>query len=61
METATTRTGLKVFVSILDTVFATKRKVEKDFKKNMTIQFDDHLPQWNYTALPQKVEVCGFI
>ena len=61
METATSRTGLKVFVSILDSVFATRRKVKKDFKKNMTIQFDDFLPQWNYTALPQKVEVCGFI
>lgn len=61
METATTKTGLKVFVSILDSVFATKRKVDKGFKEHMTIQFDDFLPQWNYTALPQNLEVCGFI
>ena len=24
----------------------------KDFKKNMTIKFDEHLPKWNYTAVP---------
>ena len=57
METATTKTGLKVFVSILDTVFTTKRKVAKSFKQTMSIQFDDYLPQWNYTAIPQTMEV----
>lgn len=57
LETATTKAGLKVFVSILDTVFTTKRKVAKSFKQTMSIQFDNYLPQWNYTAIPQTMEV----
>ncbi len=52
MASATTKTGLKVFASILDEHFATKRKVADGFKEKMRIQFDDYLPQWNYTACP---------
>ncbi len=52
MASATTKTGLKVFASVLDTPFATKRKVSDDFKKKMRIQFDEYLPQWNYSAIP---------
>jgi hypothetical protein len=52
MSSAKTKTGLKVFASILDKPFATKRKVADDFKETMRIQFDDYLPQWNYTAIP---------
>ncbi len=52
MASAKTKTGLKVFSSILDRPFATKRKVADDFKETMRIQFDDYLPQWNYMALP---------
>ncbi len=53
-QTKTSR-GLKVFSSILDKVFETKRKYAEGFKENMKIQFDDYLPQWNYVALPQEV------
>lgn len=53
MATATTRTGLKVFTTILDNTYQTGRKVSKDFKSNMKIVFDEFLPQWNYTAKPE--------
>ena len=52
MASAKTKTGLKVFASILDETFVTKRKVAEDFRERMRIQFDDYLPQWNYTAVP---------
>ena len=57
MSSAKTKTGLEVFASILDKPFATKRKVADDFKETMRIQFDDYLPQWNYTAIPQASSV----
>jgi hypothetical protein len=53
MATATTRTGLKVFTTILDQTYQTGRKVAQDFKSNMKIVFDQFLPQWNYTAKPE--------
>lgn len=52
MASATTKTGLKVFASILDDHFPTKRKVADHFKERMRIQFDEYLPQWNYSANP---------
>lgn len=53
MQKTETTTGLKVVVRIIKGVFATGRQYAKDFKDNMTIQFDDLLPKWNYTAIPQ--------
>jgi len=47
-----TATGLKVFSSVLDKVFETKRKYTDGFKENIKIQFDEYLPLWNYVALP---------
>jgi hypothetical protein len=38
---------------IISKVFETGRKYAQAFKENMTIQFDDFLPKWNYTAAPQ--------
>jgi len=61
MGNAKTKTGLKVFTSIIDDVFDTKRKVADDFKKTMRIHFDDYLPQWNYVALPARTELPGFV
>ncbi|CAA6810923.1 MAG: Unknown protein, partial [uncultured Thiotrichaceae bacterium] len=29
------------------------RKYADEFKETMTIRFDEHLPKWNYTAIPQ--------
>jgi Rhodopirellula transposase DDE domain len=53
MEKAETTKGLKVVVRIIDKVFEAGRKYAADFKENMTIQFDELLPKWNYTATPQ--------
>lgn len=50
MAKATTRTGLKVYTTILDKVFKTGKKVADDFKTTMRIVFDTYLPQWNYVA-----------
>jgi hypothetical protein len=52
MEKTETTKGLKVVVRILDKVYKTGRKYAKDFKKTMTIKFDEHLSKWNYTAIP---------
>ena len=52
MEKTETTTGLNVVVRIIDKVYETGRKYAEDFKKNMPIKFDEHLPKWNYTALP---------
>ena len=48
-----TTTGLGVTVRILDKVYETGRKYTADFKQNMKIIFDDHLPKWNYRAVPE--------
>jgi Rhodopirellula transposase DDE domain len=55
MEKAKTQTGLSVFVTILDNVYQTGRKVTEEFKQTMEIVFDEYLPKWNYTAKPQVV------
>ena len=48
-----TKTGLQVFTTILNPLYETGRKVTQEFKQIMDIVFDDYLPQWNYTAVPQ--------
>ncbi len=52
MEKATTTQGLKVVVRILEKVYSTGRKYARDFKNTLTIKFDEYLPKWNYTAIP---------
>ena len=53
IDRAKTTTGLRVTVSLLDKVYATGRKYAEGFKDNLKIVFDDHLPKWNYRALPR--------
>ena len=53
MEKTKTKQGLKVTVDIIDKVYQTGRKVADGFKENMTLVFDQLLPNWNYTAFPQ--------
>lgn len=53
MEKTETTKGLNVVVKIIDKVFEARRKYAAHFKQNMTIQFDQLLPKWNYTAIPQ--------
>ena len=55
MASATTTKGLSVVSSILKKTFEIGRKVADDFKKNMTIKFDEFLPDWNYVAVPSGV------
>lgn len=54
IETATTKSGLKVFASILNRVYETGRKVVEGFKESMRIVFDEHLRRWNYVAVSEK-------
>ena len=53
IERAKTSTGLRVTASILEKVYNTGRKYTEGFKENLKIVFDDHLPRWNYRAMPQ--------
>jgi hypothetical protein len=52
MAKTTTRTGLHVYVTVLDTIYKIGKKMADTFKTTMRIVFDDYLPQWNYTAMP---------
>ena len=52
LERTRTQQGLQVTVQIIDKVYQTGRKVTDHFKHNMPIVFDQHLPQWNYRAVP---------
>jgi hypothetical protein len=56
MERTTTKTGLQVTVDIIATNYPTGEKAPVDFKKTMTLVFDDLLPKWNYRAMPQRRE-----
>jgi hypothetical protein len=53
IDKTSTSTGLKVFSTIKDKVYATERKVSENFKKNMKIVFDDYLRKWNYRVIPE--------
>ena len=48
-----TTTGLRVTVRNMDKMYQIGRKYAADFKHNMKILFDDHLPKWNYRAMPE--------
>ena len=52
MSRATTKTGLQVFVSLLDKEYQTGNSATEGFKEHMEIVFDRELPQWNYRAIP---------
>jgi len=54
IETATTKTGLKVVACIFNKVYETGRKVVKGFKETMRIVLDKYLGQWNNVAVPKK-------
>jgi hypothetical protein len=47
-----TRTGLKVTYAVLDKVYHLKRQASDRFLESCPIRFEEHLPDWNYTALP---------
>lgn len=47
-----TKTGLKVFVHVINKIYQTGRKVSDTFKSTMRLVFDKTLPRWNYCAVP---------
>ena len=46
MAKTETTTGLKTAVRLLEAIYETGRQYATDFKKTMTIVFDDFLPKW---------------
>jgi hypothetical protein len=50
-----TSTGLKVTVDVIDKVYEVGRKCSKGFKETMRLIFDEHLPKWNYRAIPATI------
>lgn len=56
LEKARTRTGLRVIVDIVTTVYATGRKVAEEVKQALRLVRDDYLPKWNYRLLPQTAQ-----
>lgn len=52
MRRATTSSGLKTTVNVIRRVYELGRKVATDFTTEMSIRFDDVLPNWNYRAVP---------
>ena len=55
MERAKTSKGLKVTVELLTGLYETGKKCAADFLDTMRIVFDEHLPRWNYRAIPQTI------
>jgi Rhodopirellula transposase DDE domain len=53
MEKTETTKGLKVVVRLIDKVYEIGRTCAAAFKKTMKIAFDEFLPKWNYTAVPE--------
>jgi hypothetical protein len=52
MLKASTRTGLRVFVDILDRVYQTGLKLPRFIRDSLPIRFDRLLPLWNYVVTP---------
>ena len=52
IEGARTEKGLCVSVGVSEKEYEVGRKYTAGFKESMKIAFDDHLPKWNYRALP---------
>jgi len=52
IEGTRTAKGLCVSVRVSEKVYEVGRKYTEGFKESMKIAFDDHLPKWNYRALP---------
>jgi hypothetical protein len=52
MRKASTATGLRVFVKILNGLYETGVGASEEFVSNMRIRFDRFLPQWNYVVTP---------
>jgi hypothetical protein len=49
-----TSTGLKVTYAVLDKVYQLKRQASQQFLEAFPIKFDELLPDWNYTVVPNQ-------
>lgn len=54
VEKTRTEAGLCVAVGVSEKVYEVGRKYTDGFKDQMKIVFDDHLPKWNYRAVPTR-------
>ena len=54
MRRASTSTGLRTTVNVIRKVYETGRKLADEVKENLRLVFDDLLPKWNYTAIPNQ-------
>lgn len=52
MRKTTTNMGLRTTVRVIKKFYETGRKVVSDYQATQQIRFDDILPKWNYTAMP---------
>ncbi|MCP4876638.1 MAG: ISAzo13 family transposase [Gammaproteobacteria bacterium] len=53
MRRATTATGLTTTVNVIRRVYEAGRNATEEMKQNLEIVYDDLLPNWNYSAVPQ--------
>ena len=53
MRRATTATGLTTTVNVICRAYETDRNATEEMKQNLEIVYDNLLPNWNYTAVPQ--------
>lgn len=57
MSKASTRTGLRVTVNILEKVYQTGRQVAADIKEQIRLVRDEALANWNYVILSSQPEL----
>jgi hypothetical protein len=57
MARASTRTGLRVTVNILDKIYQTGRQLAAEVKERIRVVADDFLGKWNYRILPGAPEL----
>ena len=51
-EKTTTKKGFSVKVNINDKIYSTGKKASTEFLENSDIIFDEFLPRWNYSFIP---------
>ena len=50
MRRATTRTGLRTTISVIERAYETGRNATSEMKERLQIAYDELLPKWNYVA-----------
>lgn len=57
MRKAATATGLKTTVNVIRRNYLTGRNATAEIKHSLKVVFDEHLPKWNYRAIPENLTV----